>query len=171
MRWLLIVILLISANLNAQDISPQLADTTKSQPEETTFDTLHYENKKSPTTAFILSLVGGATIVPALGQHYNNEHKKGYRMGAVWLVGMVLLFSTEGTKHDKIAQVIGFPLVYTTFIWSCIDAPISSNKINKRLQKQNTFNHMYEIYKDPYTLGFDLNITKKTIGSNLTLHF
>jgi len=139
--------------------------------EETKRDTLQLKNRKSPTTAFILSLVGGATILPGLGQHYNGEHNKGLLMGAGWLAGMAILFPTEGTEHEKTGQIIGMPLLLTAFIWSCIDAPISANKINKRMREQNTHGHMLEFYKGQYALGVDLNITEKAIGPNLTLHF
>jgi hypothetical protein len=154
-----------------------LADTDIPKPvipekdEETKRDSLQLKGRKSPTTAFILSLVGGATILPALGQHYNGDHNKGFQMGAIWLGGMAILFGTEGTEREKTGQVIGMPLLFTALIWSCVDAPISANKINKRMREQNSYGHMLEFYKGQYTLGVDLNITEKAIGPNLTLHF
>ena len=139
--------------------------------EETKQDTLQLKNRKSPITAFVLSLVGGATIVPALGQHYNGEHNKGLLMGAGWLVGMAILFPTEGTEHEKTGQIIGFPLVYTAFIWSCIDAPISAKRINKRLQQQNTYGHLLEFNHTHYVWGIDLIIAGNFIDTKLSFHF
>jgi len=171
MRWLFIVILLISANLNAQDISPQLTDSTKSQFKETISDTLHHVNIKSPTKAFILSFVGGATFLPGLGQHYNGEHKKGWYMGAIWFSGWFIAASTVDRNNEKTGQAIGIPLVVTTWVWSCIDALLSAKKINRKHREQNTYGHMLELHEKQLTLGLDLNIYKRTIMPNLTLHF
>lgn len=139
--------------------------------EETGQDTIRSIKRKSPTTAFILSLVGGATILPGLGQHYNGEHNKGLLMGAVWFAGWIIAARTLDTDYEKEGQIVGLPLVFAAFIWSCVDAPISANKINKRQREQNTYGHMLEFHKKQYTLGIDLNICEKTIGPNLTLHF
>ncbi len=161
MRWLLIIILLLPGVLYAQVDMLQLKNIGGFQAEnldnnnpnktillsssnvyvfsgytdETTKkDTLQFKNRKSPATAFVLSLVGGATFLPGLGQHYNGEHNKGLLMGAVWFTGWFIAAGTADRDSEKTGQAIGLPLVFGAFIWSCIDAPISANKINKRLR-------------------------------------
>ena len=134
-------------------------------------DTIQLRNRKSPTKAFILSFVGGATFLPGLGQHYNGEHKKGLLMGAIWYSGWFIAAGTEDRNSEKTGQAIGIPLVVTTWVWSCIDALSSAKKINRKHREQNTYGHMLELHEKQLTLGLDLNIYKRTIMPNLTLHF
>ncbi len=109
----LLIIFSISGILNAQVNSSQTSETPII---EILPDTLNTENQKSPTKAFVLSLVGGVTILPGLGQHYNGEHKKGFLMGAAWYSGMIILISTLSRDTETTGQVIGFPLVYGSLL-------------------------------------------------------
>jgi len=198
MCWLLIIILLLPVISYAQEEIRQLVEIGEFQienldndnpnrtiflsssnvhvfgeytDEETKKDTLQFKKRKSPTTAFILSLIGGATFVPGLGQHYNGEHNKGFRIGAVWLAGWFIAAGTVDRDSEKTGQAIGLPLVFGAFIWSCIDAPLSANKINKSLQEQNNYGHLLEFNNIHYVWGIDLSIAENFKGTKLTVHF
>lgn len=159
----LLIIFSISGILNAQ------VNSSETPIMEISPDTLKSENQKSPTKAFVLSLVGGATILPGLGQHYNGEHKKGYLMGAAWYSGMIILFCTLDRDIETTAQLIAFPLVYGSFLWSCIDAPISAKRINGRSQQK--YGHMIEFSNELFIVGVNLNIDNKTFGPVITVYF
>jgi len=163
---IIVFIMIFSASLYSQTNNFQ-GSTDKS--EKTLSDTLKSLNRKSPTTAFLLSLAGGVTLLPGLGQHYNGEHKKGFLMGAAWYSGMIILFSTESRDTETTGQIIGLPLVLGSIIWSCIDAPLSANKINRKAQHK--FSHMLEFSNERFIVGVDININDKTLRQVITVYF
>ena len=163
---MLLIIFSISGILNAQVNSSQ---TSEAPIMEISPDTLRTENQKSPIKAFVLSLVGGVTILPGLGQHYNGEHKKGYLMGAAWYSGMIILISTLSRDTETTGQIIGFPLVYGSLLWSSIDAPISAKRINRRSKQK--YGHMIEFSNEFFIVGVNLNIDNKTFGPVITVYF
>jgi len=171
MRWLLLVSLLLSAALNAQTVSSQTAESEGSSFMDANQDTVQMENSKSPALACVLSLVGGATILPGLGQHYNGEHKKGWYMGAIWLGGMAAAVGTVGRDNEKTGQAIGIPLILTAWLWSCIDAPLSANKINKRSRQQIAYGHILEFHRGQFVIGADLKVADGAIRPTVTIHF
>ncbi len=96
--------------------------------------------KKEPWVSCILSCV-----IPGLGQMYNGEYAKGAIMGGLWLgsiVGMVTAVNESYFDHDHLGYyrerdysglAAASLLVFLgNGIWSIIDAPISSNKINRK---------------------------------------
>jgi len=163
---ILLIFFSISGLLNAQNNSSQTIETANT---EISPDTLRSVKQKSPTKAFVLSLVGGVTILPGLGQHYNGEHKKGFLLGAAWFSGMIVLYSTVGRDSETTGQIIGFPLVLGSILWSCIDAPISAKKINELTQKK--YGHMFEFANRFSVVGVDPSIYKNTIGILISMHY
>lgn len=163
---ILLIIFSISGFLNAQDYSSQTVETSNT---EISPDTLKPDKLKSPTKAFMLSLVGGVTILPGLGQHYNGEHKKGFLLGAAWFSGMIVLYSTVSRDSETTGQIIGFPLVLGSLLWSCIDAPISAKRLNGQAQQKH--GHMFEFTNELSFVGVDPSISKNRYGIVITVHF
>jgi hypothetical protein len=91
--------------------------------------------RKIPGLAFLFSY-----LYPGMGQFYNGEKTKGAIMTAAATVGLVSMFAgiattdEDGYMTDDGAMYVAFGLiVYSVdIIWSMIDAPISSGKINRR---------------------------------------
>ncbi|MDR0799567.1 MAG: hypothetical protein LBN18_07415 [Dysgonamonadaceae bacterium] len=93
-------------------------------------------NRKEPVLSCVLSW-----ILPGGGQYYNGEYGKGVLMTGLFvgsLIGMATSLSDSyyyyndyhARSEDGAAL---FALVLTgTYLWSIIDAPISSNKINRQ---------------------------------------
>ena len=92
------------------------------------------QGRKSPPLALALSV-----LVPGAGQVYNGDYLKGGVMfgGAVITVGPVILTASDvfGLDDDKsgtgthVLGALGVGLI----LWSWIDAPLSAQAINRRL--------------------------------------
>jgi TM2 domain-containing membrane protein YozV len=139
-------------------------------------------NVKSPTTAFLLSLV-----LPGGGQYYNGQYTKGAIMTGTAVAGVVLILAAGyedifvyspdyywasygyWTTESTTWLTVGTVLVVGSSIWSMIDAPITANKINER--NNATMGHMFEIGTEQYIVGCDLVPTKQGLRLSTTLHF
>jgi len=111
---------------------------------------VQYVPKKSGGTAFILSL-----LITGGGQFYNGETGKGVAMLGMGIVGIALVISgTESTNDgysyessESEGQVtLGAMLWLGAALWSVIDAPISSARINR----ENGFASLYRVSDDLY---------------------
>jgi len=89
---------------------------------------------KSPWLAFFLS-----AIFPGAGQLYNGDYIKA--IGQPLLVaGGVLLASTACFDCSSIDQPhvgVGLGIAFGAYLWSIIDAPISANLHNNRIQSKS----------------------------------
>ena len=121
--------------------------------------------KKNGGTALVLSLlvVGG-------GQFYNGEVGKGLLMltGAVIGVGLIsssqgMYYTQEELDQAKSRQTLGALLWLGSALWSVIDAPISSNRINR----QNGYAHLLQHGK----AGLDIAYNRDILSAQFTFHF
>ncbi len=94
--------------------------------------------KKSPVGAFCLSL-----LLPGLGQHYNDQHRKGVLQETAFVVGAAIsivgfantnVFDSDGA--DEAVVGIGLGIAVGAYLWSLIDAPISASRINKSQEQE-----------------------------------
>lgn len=100
---------------------------------------------KNPGIACMLSV-----LMPGIGQYNNGQYWKGATQQALSLSGVVIglagvmnsIWTDPHTrrKGEKVAYV-GFSILLVTRLWSIIDAPISSNRINKKLHAKLNFKH------------------------------
>jgi hypothetical protein len=85
--------------------------------------------RKSGETAFFLSL-----LIPGGGQFYNGEPKKGAAMLGLSIIGVGFWVARSASssgyfnRHDA---TVGLLLWLGSALWSMIDAPISSARINR----------------------------------------
>ena len=137
--------------------------------------------KKNPVVSCILSI-----LIPGLGQFYNGEPGKGiallgmaigssvfvaYNMQDVYKGsgGGTYRYSVYGTRNETLAG-LGVLAWLGNYVWAIIDAPISSNRINRQSQ-QPYYGHLIELGGSRATLGVDPVISHKNLGTRLTLHF
>ena len=100
--------------------------------------------EKSPVVAFVLSF-----IFPGLGQYYNGEWKKGVIQDVLYIGGYVVAFTAGidyetdewGYTYTTVNGLYALGLLTSAGValWSVIDAPISANKINKRLAAEREY--------------------------------
>ena len=133
--------------------------------------------KKNPWIAGGLSL-----LIPGAGQAYNNQFKKGLIQLGVAIIGTGLTYTAERDDYKNIygntvdpdddnwKTGFGVLLNWGSRLWSVIDAPISANRINKRNQRPS-YGHLIELHGSQATLGVDLVVSHKNLGTRLTLHF
>lgn len=105
-------------------------------------ETLNSENgrneisKKSPWLAFFLSM-----FLPTTGQIYNGDYTKAIIQGGIILGGVGLISGTacvecgEAESAQTGLFISGLILAFTGYTWSIIDAPISANNFNDRLER------------------------------------
>ncbi|MBI5477094.1 MAG: hypothetical protein HY964_10215 [Ignavibacteriales bacterium] len=138
--------------------------------------------RKSPTTAFVLSV-----LVPGGGQYYNGEYGKGAIMTGVAAAGVVLIFAagyedvfvkddyywasygywtTESTPWLS----VGIGMIVVSSVWSMIDAPLSARKINQSaVLSENPY--LFKYKSDKYLLGCDIVPARTGWKLNATLIF
>jgi hypothetical protein len=138
-------------------------------------------NVKSPTTAFLLSLV-----LPGGGQYYNGQYTKGAIMTGTAVAGIVLIlaagyedvfvaddyyYASYGywTTESTTWLTVGTVLIVGSSVWSIIDAPITAKKINER--KNATMGHMFEIGTEHYIVGCDIIPMNSGLRLTTTFHF
>ncbi len=79
--------------------------------------------KKSGVGSFLLSFL----VFPGVGQFYNGDMAKGGVMMGLAAGAIAVIASTD----VRSMEVTGSSLLIGDWIWSAIDAPISSNRINR----------------------------------------
>ncbi len=113
--------------------------------------------RKNGGTAFVLSL-----LVPGGGQFYNGESGKGIAMLSTCVLGVILL-SSSGSSSDSYYQTtepgglagFGVLLMLGGSLWSIIDAPISSARINQENTLASGFRITDKVYVDVGILEFN----------------
>lgn len=121
--------------------------------------------KKSPTTAFLLSL-----LVVGVGQHYNGEHTKGIIQEVAWAGGFALGLSRIIAGETDAPLFVGFGLSFLMELWSLIDAPLSASRINRKID-ESYYGHLLEFQDRNCVFGFDAVASQHSVGGKLTLHF
>ncbi len=99
--------------------------------ESTTAEATTAEPPKSPGGAFALSL-----MIPGAGQAHNGQWGKGALMlgGGLVSVGAAVAGSDECDSSDDCALfTAGLVGMVGFWVWSMIDAPVSANSINRRI--------------------------------------
>jgi hypothetical protein len=126
------------------------------------------QKEKDPAIAFMMSLV-----IPGTGQYYNGQIIKGIIQEGLILGSALYIIITASEFDAKPGDlpIIGASIVmFSSYLWSVIDAPFSANTINKKLRIQQ-FGHLLEFGIDHYCVGFDIGASGKSAGAGLTLHF
>ncbi|MGH7739544.1 MAG: hypothetical protein ACREL1_05305 [bacterium] len=85
--------------------------------------------QKSPILSCALSW-----LLPSLGQYYNGQNTKGGIIDGALALGLLLNFS-DG-PIDPTQREIGTFIIAGSYIYSIVDAPISSEDINGEIQKR-----------------------------------
>lgn len=107
--------------------------------------------KKSPEKAFAMSF-----LIPGLGQYYNDDVIKGLIQQLIWLGGVGSLIATPApNSNEEYYVAFGITAGICSWIWSMIDAPISSIKYNKNLENNKRIGISYPINK--YKFGVGMN--------------
>jgi len=124
--------------------------------------------RKSPALAGALSLV-----FPGAGQFYNGDVGKGLAQDALVGVGLALILAESHKdsfgEQNETFKSIGIAMVGGAWIWSIIDAPISANKKNKKLQIQS--GHLLEFESGKSLIGVDAGYIRNSLGGKITYHF
>jgi TM2 domain-containing membrane protein YozV len=122
-------------------------------------DLINYEYRsafisdKNPGVSCLLSL-----LLPGLGQMYNEEVNTGFlHMGVAIL--SISSISAIYTENVEASDIIAGVVFIGNYLWSAIDAPITSNKINKESRKQKL-----RLLENGKLLNFSTNS-----GSNLSI--
>lgn len=146
---------------------------------------MHYNyrdyKRKEPAVSFLFSL-----LIPGGGQYYNGQYGKGAVMTGICIGSLAMIIAgaveTEewygngyyhySNRSDALIG-IGAAIYFGNYLWSLIDAPIVSNRINKmtRIQLGNnttlSIKPDYSFNKEPFMNGKSgLN---PTIGMKLSL--
>lgn len=116
-------------------------------------------NQKNGALAFLFSF-----ILPGGGQFYNGETDKGIGMLGISAVGAYLILSNKRnsyTYYDKPNSAGKFGVLFFVggTLWSLIDAPISSARINRENELASGFRISDKIYVD---LGMSDLASKET---------
>ncbi len=116
---------------------------------------------KSPWLAFFLSL-----FLPTSGQIYNGEYTKALIQAGLMLGGGGLVTTMAcvecgdyGTAQTGLL-IAGAAMLFSGYIWSIIDAPMSANNINVELNYNNrnqVINSRSEIFGKHHNLFFSGN--------------
>lgn len=125
---------------------------------------------KDPAMAFLYSLA-----LPGLGQLYNEQLDKGFiLMGGSLLGGILFLSSDE--DNDKLTLLGAATFVFCS-IYSFIDAPIQSSKINQRnrinrINILKKYGHLMSYDLKNSTIGLDIDYNKvRGFNIGMTYHF
>ena len=127
---------------------------------EPAFGSRTLSQKKNPMVALGLSfpIVGS-------GQFYNGEYTKGVAQMGAAVVGLGLVLS-----NDDWRSIPGYVLLLGGAIWSLIDAPMSTNRINRQNQLAS-HGHLIELDGERATVGIDPVTSNRGLGTVLTLRF
>ncbi|MGC9151336.1 MAG: hypothetical protein ACP5F6_06220 [Microbacter sp.] len=89
-------------------------------------EAMYQSNRKDPALSTTLSM-----LVPGLGQIYNGQVLKGVGFLAVSYgsLGMAAIASSRG---DKTLSAVGFSTAAVAYVWSFVDALLTSNAKNKK---------------------------------------
>ncbi|HRI27589.1 MAG TPA: hypothetical protein PK239_14095 [Chitinophagales bacterium] len=114
--------------------------------------------EKNPAAAYILSLA-----VPAAGQMYNGEVRKGISILVVEAIGLTMASAGAGWIYESIDPEFGdwlfwagLSLTSATHIYSVFDAPISAQRINKKI-RSGEYGTSIHIKLSPAGAGLCLN--------------
>lgn len=134
MRILLIFILLFSwttyaAAANTQSAVGETGQRDASSPQLPE----RHEGYRSPEGAALRSIV-----VPGWGQHYNGEPTKGWILGSVAVVGLLLgtkvlqpgILSRDNERHN-LEQSLGWFCYGGSVAWATVDAYLRAETINR----------------------------------------
>ncbi len=134
MRILLILALLSSWTSFAAAASTQSAVGETGQRETSSPQVLErHEGYRSPEGAALRSIV-----VPGWGQHYNGEPTKGWILGSVAVVGLLLgtkvlqpgILSRDNERHN-LEQSFGWFCYSGSVAWATVDAYLRAETINR----------------------------------------
>lgn len=127
--------------------------------------------RKSGGTAFVLSL-----LLPGGGQFYNGEAGKGALMLGLSIVGVALVASGSETNYygdghyeedgSEGAVAVGAFLWLGSALWSLIDAPISSARINR----ENGFESFHHVSDNLY-VGLKMSNSKSKTAPYIGVGF
>ncbi len=146
---------------------------------------------KSPLLAFGMSF-----LIPGLGQYYNGHYFKGAIQTGVFAAGIIVMltmgtethyssgaytdYSRYGTftyyrpsSENELSTMfyVGAGVAAASWLWSIIDAPLSTSSINERRREQQRYGHMYELGGERYALGMDVVPVREGIAVQLVMHF
>lgn len=85
-----------------------------------------YAKEKEPVLSWALSFF----LLPGLGQFYNEEYGKGAIMLGVSVVSVAVMFDEDESGDPTSLANAGLFVYIADWVWSWVDAPISSNRIN-----------------------------------------
>lgn len=115
---------------------------------------------KNPYVAGVLSF-----LLPGAGQYYNGEISKGLAMTAVRIIGVAMMLNGTATNttyyggyyyQETVATPgywVGLAINVGSFIWSVIDAPVSSGRINREREREMGLNIKPVSNGDGMTVG------------------
>ena len=127
------------------------------------------DDYKSPWLAFFLSM-----FLPTGGQIYNGDYTKALIQGGLMLgglglaAGMSCVECGEPESPQKALFFTGIGIALSGYVWSIIDAPISANRHNSRIQKGLT---IWKSDKGKYTLKVSRNLFREIYSLNLQVKF
>ncbi|HKI82779.1 MAG TPA: hypothetical protein VKA63_00460 [Candidatus Krumholzibacteria bacterium] len=134
MRFLLIFFLLFAWTSSAATARAQTADGESERQDTGSpgFQEYH-EAYRSPEGAALRSIV-----VPGWGQHYNGEPTKGWILGSVAVVGLLLgteiikpgILSRDNERHN-LEQSFGWFCYAGSVAWATVDAYLRAQTINR----------------------------------------
>ena len=139
---------------------------------------------RSPAVSFVLSF-----FIPGLGQYYNGEYTKGGIQTGAFLAGVgMMVFAGKSSTYSSNPYTdygyygtytyynpswedettawmyIGAGVAVSSWIWSMIDAPLSSRRINE-LSGSGGYSHMIQMQGEKYALGLDFGPQTHGIGA------
>lgn len=140
---------------------------------------------RSPGLAFLFS-----ALLPGGGQYYNREHLKGGIMTGAWAVGIITAgvsgarsyryysncyYDSFGNytcyyddRYGNNAGVgVGMAMIYGSWLWSVIDAPVRAARNNRNLQATGLLEFEK---KDKYALQIH-PFSSPGLGGSLTMNF
>ena len=124
--------------------------------------------RKNPQLAFLMSFV-----VPGVGQYYNGHLIKGVIQEGMVIGGFILLaigeFDIESDNDDSLFPRIGLGIGVAGWLWSIIDAPLSSIAINRKARLSH--GHLFEYHTEAFVLGVDVGATRSGLGGGIVVHF
>lgn len=122
--------------------------------------------KKSPFQAMAMS------IIPGLGQYYNDQIFKGVLIDAVAItcLGVMGISATIDSKTAAAIVGVGALILIVDEAYSIIDAPISAASINKKHALKSA--HMLTMpIDDDHSFGLDVGLVYKGLAAVLSFAF
>lgn len=107
--------------------------------------------KKNPYLSCMLS-----TFIPGTGQIYNGDYTKGAVMLTFETIGVyTIIYGVDNAYSDRGKTfVLGLAIIACNTIWSVIDAPIRSNKINLNNGLSYEINSNLILNMQPYLASY-----------------